>query len=281
MNPPVSIEDDYIAEFNARRKYAPESVISFADLGIPELTEDAVRKMIKAGKVVLTNFDNIKLCSMGQLIRKIHATIQNPTQILNITRMILSLKECDANEFLDRMDKSIRLVETIISEQGEECGEPQVIEENPTGGSKKPKAKEPKEPKEPKAKEPKEPKAKEPKEPKVKEPKEPKNKEPKVKVKEPKVQPKVEATKKQSIPKKVKNDVWNTYIGEGIARHRCLCCKRATIDKTDFHCGHVISEKDGGALSINNLRPICASCNNSMKCDNMIEFVKRHEYFIG
>jgi hypothetical protein len=186
--------------------------------------------------------------------------------------MILSLKDCDANEFLDRMDKSVRLVETIISEQGEECGEPQVIEENPTGGSKKPgpKAKEPKA-KEPKAKEPKA------KEPKVKEPK---VKEPKAKAKEVK-EPKVEATKKHSIPKKVKDDVWNTYIGEGIAKHKCLCCKLTTIDKADFHCGHVVSEKNGGTLSIKNLRPVCHGCNLSMKCDNMIDYVKRHEYFIG
>jgi hypothetical protein len=173
------------------------------------------------------------------------------------------------------MDKSVRLVETIIGEQSEECGEPEVIEENPTGGSKKPGPKpKAKEPKEPKAKEPKEAKAKEPKEPKAKEPK---AKEPKVKAKE----PKVEATKKHSIPKKVKDDVWNTYIGEGIAKHKCLCCKLTTIDKADFHCGHVVSEKNGGTLSIKNLRPVCHGCNLSMGCDNMIEYVKRHEYFIG
>jgi len=115
------------------------------------------------------------------------------------------------------------------------------------------------------------------------------NAEPKVtKVKaEPKVtkvtKPKVTKVKavKEKIPKKVKDDVWNTYIGEGIAKHKCLCCKLTTIDKAKFDCGHVVSEKNGGNQSIRNLRPICNGCNLSMAAENMIEYVKKHEYYIG
>ena len=117
-----------------------------------------------------------------------------------------------------------------------------------------------------------------------------------LKPKEPKVQPKAKVAKeskakvakepkakvpKEKIPKKVKDDVWNTYIGEGIAKHKCLCCKLTTIDKAKFDCGHVVSEKNGGNQSIRNLRPICNGCNLSMAAENMIEYVKRHEYFIG
>jgi 5-methylcytosine-specific restriction endonuclease McrA len=111
-----------------------------------------------------------------------------------------------------------------------------------------------------------------------------KAKEPKLqpKAKEPKLQPKPKVAKpKEKIPKKVKDDVWNTYIGEGIAKHKCLCCKLTTIDKAKFDCGHVVSEKNGGNQSIRNLRPICNGCNLSMAAENMIEYVKRHEYFIG
>lgn len=115
------------------------------------------------------------------------------------------------------------------------------------------------------------------KEPKAKVTKEPKAKEPKAKVaKEPKAK-----VAKEKIPKKVKDDVWNTYVGEGIAKHKCLCCKLTTIDKAKFDCGHVVSEKNGGNQSIRNLRPICNGCNLSMAAENMIEYVKRHEYFIG
>ena len=87
--------------------------------------------------------------------------------------------------------------------------------------------------------------------------------------------------KKASIPKKVKTDVWNTYIGADINKHRCLCCKKTIISNTDFDVGHVVSEACGGTLEIGNLRPICAACNHAMGTRNMLEFVKTYGYFIG
>jgi len=87
--------------------------------------------------------------------------------------------------------------------------------------------------------------------------------------------------KKQAIPKHIKQIVWKTYIGDDIIKHKCLCCKIETITNTNFHCGHVLAEACGGTLEVNNLRPICSSCNASMKTTNMIEYVKRHGLFIG
>ena len=87
--------------------------------------------------------------------------------------------------------------------------------------------------------------------------------------------------KKQTIPKSVKTHVWDLYIGKHINEHRCLCCKKAYIQITNFDTGHVISEKDGGTHEISNLRPICAVCNHSMGSENMIDFVKRYGYYIG
>jgi len=90
-----------------------------------------------------------------------------------------------------------------------------------------------------------------------------------------------EAEANKKISKKVKTDVWNTFIGEGIANHKCLCCKMTTIDKAEFDCGHVVSRAQGGGPEIHNLRPICSACNNGMKTMNMIDYVKRHGYYIG
>lgn len=87
--------------------------------------------------------------------------------------------------------------------------------------------------------------------------------------------------KKASIPKKVKTDIWNTYIGADINKHRCLCCKKTLISNTDFDVGHVVSEACGGTLEIGNLRPICAACNHAMGARNMVEFVKTYGYYIG
>jgi 5-methylcytosine-specific restriction endonuclease McrA len=89
----------------------------------------------------------------------------------------------------------------------------------------------------------------------------------------------VEETKKQAIPKKVKTDVWNTFIGANMPAHKCLCCLKTVIVNTDFHVGHVTSEFNGGSLNIDNLRPICASCNYSMGTMNMKDYVIKFGYF--
>ena len=86
---------------------------------------------------------------------------------------------------------------------------------------------------------------------------------------------------KETIPKQIKSIVWNQYIGEDVRKHKCLCCKKVSIENTNFHAGHVISEKNGGTLEIGNLRPICPSCNYSMGTENMVEFVKKYGLYIG
>jgi 5-methylcytosine-specific restriction endonuclease McrA len=75
--------------------------------------------------------------------------------------------------------------------------------------------------------------------------------------------------------------VWNHYIGEDIIKHKCLCCKKVTISNTNFEVGHVLSEKCGGTHEINNLRPICFSCNHSMGSENMVDFVVKFGLYIG
>lgn len=83
------------------------------------------------------------------------------------------------------------------------------------------------------------------------------------------------------LPQAVRVDVWNTYIGEDIAKHKCLCCKKSTIVQTNFECGHVVSVTNGGTNGIDNLRPICAKCNKSMGTKNMVSYVMDYEYYIG
>jgi len=90
----------------------------------------------------------------------------------------------------------------------------------------------------------------------------------------------IEKKTKKQIPKAVKSHIWDHYIGRHINEHRCLCCKKAYIRNTDFVTGHVISEANGGTLEINNLRPICAVCNNGMGQMNMVDYVKTYGYYI-
>jgi hypothetical protein len=81
---------------------------------------------------------------------------------------------------------------------------------------------------------------------------------------------------KQSIPKKIKQLVWNKYIGEKNGIGKCLCCQITEISQMSFQCGHIISEKNGGDIKISNLVPICPLCNTSMGSTNMREWIVNH-----
>lgn len=84
-------------------------------------------------------------------------------------------------------------------------------------------------------------------------------------------------TKKKSIPHRIKIMTWDEYIGKELGIAKCTCCKTAEISKGEFHCGHVISESNGGQICVDNLRPICAQCNLSMGTRNMDEFIREYK----
>lgn len=84
-----------------------------------------------------------------------------------------------------------------------------------------------------------------------------------------------ESRKKEPIPAAIKTLVWNKYIGEKIAEAKCMCCRVSSISMRHFHCSHVLSEKYGGGVTIDNLRPTCANCNLSMGTSNMADFISK------
>ncbi len=83
--------------------------------------------------------------------------------------------------------------------------------------------------------------------------------------------------KKTTIPKKLKTEVWNQNIGEDVGSALCLCCKKTKITQSNFHCGHIVAESNGGPTTIANLRPICPQCNLSMGTKNMNDFAQLFE----
>ena len=56
---------------------------------------------------------------------------------------------------------------------------------------------------------------------------------------------------KKTIPKTLRNDVWNTYIGREKGIGECFACHQE-IDSKHFECGHVIAEIDGGDITVDN-----------------------------
>jgi len=82
--------------------------------------------------------------------------------------------------------------------------------------------------------------------------------------------------KKKKIPKKIKIDCWKKYIGSKVGETLCICCKNSNINQNDFVAGHIISEKNGGKITVENILPICNQCNLSMSSMNMDEFILQY-----
>ena len=83
--------------------------------------------------------------------------------------------------------------------------------------------------------------------------------------------------KKQKIPAAVRNTVWLKWVTDK-NNAKCFCCKLESITSANWHCGHIISEKNGGKIHLNNLRPICAGCNCSMGKINMNDFIRKYGF---
>ncbi len=86
---------------------------------------------------------------------------------------------------------------------------------------------------------------------------------------------KLETRNKKHVPKLLKNQSWDVYIGKEKGVGNCFCCN-TEIDSKHFECGHVIPISKGGPDTIENLRLICSLCNRSMGSKNMAEFMKKY-----
>jgi len=80
--------------------------------------------------------------------------------------------------------------------------------------------------------------------------------------------------KKQKIPQTLKTLLWektfpNKYKG------KCAVCNRSNINALNFEAGHVLSEKNGGEIRLDNLRPICSACNKSQGTRDMSEVIRQ------
>ena len=75
-----------------------------------------------------------------------------------------------------------------------------------------------------------------------------------------------------TMPKVLKQQVWDIYNGASNGTALCFCCKHVIIRMDDFQAGHIIAKSKGGSTDITNLVPICARCNKDMKTRNLYEY---------
>ena len=76
---------------------------------------------------------------------------------------------------------------------------------------------------------------------------------------------------RRSIPKVLKNLVWDINIGKEKGVGNCYCCLQ-NIDSKNFEAGHIIAVTNGGETKLENLKPICSCCNKSMGSSNLEDF---------
>jgi hypothetical protein len=84
------------------------------------------------------------------------------------------------------------------------------------------------------------------------------------------------SSRKKTIPKALKVQAWDKYIGKHRGNVLCICCMHTTIQQSKFHAGHIKSEADGGSTTIDNILPICDSCNYSMKTRHMQNYIEEY-----
>jgi hypothetical protein len=77
----------------------------------------------------------------------------------------------------------------------------------------------------------------------------------------------------KTIPLSLKKAVWDHWMGMGEGEAKCPVCKVTMIYQISFHCGHIVAKSRGGLNTVDNLKPICQSCNSSMGNQNMDDFI--------
>ena len=81
----------------------------------------------------------------------------------------------------------------------------------------------------------------------------------------------------KSISKDIKEQLWDKYFTADVGRTKCpLNCGR-DIRQSSFDAGHIISRHNGGGDNIDNLMPICRTCNGSMSTKNMTDYIAEYK----
>ena len=77
------------------------------------------------------------------------------------------------------------------------------------------------------------------------------------------------------ISKKLKHEVWVHWFKDA---ESVVCPCGSTIMEKNNHCGHIVARAKGGKTAVENLRPVCASCNLRMKTRNLNDYFAEMGY---
>jgi hypothetical protein len=77
---------------------------------------------------------------------------------------------------------------------------------------------------------------------------------------------------RKTIPPQLRLQVWENKIGDKL-KGNCFACDKL-ISIFSFECAHIISDKDNGEMSIENMEVSCTTCNRSCGEMNFHEYKK-------
>ena len=83
------------------------------------------------------------------------------------------------------------------------------------------------------------------------------------------------ARRKKPIPQALKWQTWIRYAGENFKAKCATPWCRNIMNVTNFQAGHKQAEAVGGPTTLENLIPICASCNQSMGTEHFDIWARR------
>jgi hypothetical protein len=86
------------------------------------------------------------------------------------------------------------------------------------------------------------------------------------------------ATRKAAIPASLRISVWNSNVGSDVMIAKCYVGCGCAISFQNFECGHIKASASGGSDDLENLKPICSTCNKSMGTKNMLDFIKANKF---
>jgi hypothetical protein len=76
---------------------------------------------------------------------------------------------------------------------------------------------------------------------------------------------------RKKIPSALRANVWKKRYSQIMGE--CFCCEKE-ISVHEFECGHIVSVRDGGQNTLDNLEPICKQCNGNMGTINLLSYKK-------
>jgi len=79
-----------------------------------------------------------------------------------------------------------------------------------------------------------------------------------------------------NIPSGIRKKLWKNHFGEYAAVGNCKVCTDL-IHINSFEAGHIVAVAKGGSNHIENLLPICQTCNRSMGTTNLYDY--KNNYF--